>query len=136
MKKSVAIGVVALAIGVLIGYFVFNNKIETEKLESLPLPEVTGGERGMLGIDKNINEIHEKAFEEMRHEGEEAMPIFFNFTHEEATSGKTKINYIEDKFCDNTCKVYYLLGEGETPSENLNYWHMEDGKPTPYNPVA
>lgn len=26
------------------------------ELEKLPLPEVTGGERGMLGIDKNINE--------------------------------------------------------------------------------
>ena len=29
---------------------------ETEKLKELPLPEVTGGERGQLGIDKNINE--------------------------------------------------------------------------------
>ena len=29
---------------------------EKEKLKELPLPEVTGGERGKLGIDKNINE--------------------------------------------------------------------------------
>ena len=27
-----------------------------EKLKELPLPEITGGERGKLGIDKNINE--------------------------------------------------------------------------------
>ena len=32
----------------------FNNKCD--KLSKLPLPEVTGGERGILGIDKNINE--------------------------------------------------------------------------------
>ena len=30
--------------------------IFNKKEKSLPLPEVTGGERGMLGIDKNINE--------------------------------------------------------------------------------
>lgn len=29
-----------------------------EKLKELPLPEVTGGERGKLGIDKNINETN------------------------------------------------------------------------------
>ena len=68
-------------------------------------------------IDKNINEIHEKAFEEMRHEGEEAMPIFFNFTYAEADKN---INYKVKTFCDSTCKAYYLLGEGETPDANLN----------------
>ena len=31
-------------------------KCNKDELEKLPLPEVTGGERGMLGIDKNINE--------------------------------------------------------------------------------
>ena len=30
--------------------------LNVEKVAKLPLPEVTGGERGMLGIDKNINE--------------------------------------------------------------------------------
>ena len=54
MKKSIVIGVVALAIGLLFGYIIFHSQIE--KLEELPLPEVTGGERGMLGIDKNVNE--------------------------------------------------------------------------------
>lgn len=29
-----------------------------EKLKELPLPEITGGERGKLGIDKNINETN------------------------------------------------------------------------------
>ena len=32
------------------------NTEKDEKLKPLPLPEVTGGERGQLGIDKNINE--------------------------------------------------------------------------------
>ena len=30
--------------------------VNCNKLETLPKPEITGGERGMLGIDKNINE--------------------------------------------------------------------------------
>ena len=29
---------------------------DSNRLEKLPLPEVTGGQRGQLGIDKNINE--------------------------------------------------------------------------------
>ncbi len=33
--------------------FIFNT---SKKVETLPKPEVTGGERGQLGIDKNINE--------------------------------------------------------------------------------
>ena len=55
MKKIVLIGIASLAIGLLLGFIIFN-KQEDKKIESLPLPEVTGGERGMLGIDKNINE--------------------------------------------------------------------------------
>ena len=43
--------IVSLLVGGLIGYF-----IKCDKLETLPLPEVSEGERGMLGIDKNINE--------------------------------------------------------------------------------
>lgn len=49
--KNILITVFAVLIGLLIGYCIFNKK----ELK-LPLPEVTGGERGMLGIDKNINE--------------------------------------------------------------------------------
>lgn len=55
MKKYlnlIIVGVVALLLGVGLG-LVINNK---GKLETLPKPEVTSGERGMLGIDKNINE--------------------------------------------------------------------------------
>ena len=36
----------------MLGSFVFPNA----KLEALPKPEITGGQRGELGIDKNINE--------------------------------------------------------------------------------
>ncbi len=53
-KKIILICVISFLIGGLISFLVFNNKCD--KLSKLPLPEVTGGERGILGIDKNINE--------------------------------------------------------------------------------
>ena len=56
MKKliwGISIGAVVLIVGAfLLGSFVFPNA----KLEALPKPEITGGQRGELGIDKNINE--------------------------------------------------------------------------------
>ncbi len=52
MKKNVSTIVICLLIGILCSYLIFNSN----QLRSLPQPEVTGGERGMLGIDKNINE--------------------------------------------------------------------------------
>ena len=51
MKKNIILIIIGILFGCLIGFFAFNNK-----LAKLPTPEVTGGERGMLGIDKNINE--------------------------------------------------------------------------------
>lgn len=57
MKKNilyVLIVLVALVGGFFIGYKKYY--IKPVELEELPKPEVTGGERGMLGIDKNINE--------------------------------------------------------------------------------
>lgn len=55
MKKllwGLSIGAVVLAIGTfLLGRFVFPNM-----LPGLPIPEVSEGQRGELGIDKNINE--------------------------------------------------------------------------------
>ncbi|MBR3660607.1 MAG: hypothetical protein IKN63_01735 [Bacilli bacterium] len=56
MKKNtkLVIGIIiGLIIGGILGGCLFGN---VEKLKSLPKPEITGGERGMLGIDKNINE--------------------------------------------------------------------------------
>ena len=41
---------------IILGIYAISIKGSTEKLSILPLPEVTGGERGLLGIDKNINE--------------------------------------------------------------------------------
>ena len=55
MKKSILVGTICLILGLSLGFFIFGCKAEN-KLEKLPLPEVTGGERGMLGIDKNVNE--------------------------------------------------------------------------------
>ena len=53
-KKIVLIIIsILIVIGAVIGVILFLNN---NKLKSLPLPEVTGGERGLLGIDKNINE--------------------------------------------------------------------------------
>lgn len=51
MKKKIIIGSLLLLIGIVIGLLVPNNQ-----LSKLPKPKVTGGERGKLGIDKNINE--------------------------------------------------------------------------------
>ena len=51
MKKIILISIITFFIGFTLGYLIFNKK---EK--KLPLPQITGGERGTLGIDKNINE--------------------------------------------------------------------------------
>ena len=53
MKKKILITIcvlIAFASGLIIGISIQN------KLSKLPKPEVTGGQRGTLGIDKNINE--------------------------------------------------------------------------------
>lgn len=50
MNKKVIIGAIILIL-VLVSIIVLNNTST-----SLPKPEITGGERGTLGIDKNINE--------------------------------------------------------------------------------
>lgn len=57
MKKKVCYVLsllICLVLGSISSYFIFNNSKST--LKELPLPEVTGGERGTLGIDKNKNE--------------------------------------------------------------------------------
>lgn len=64
-KKLLIVGlvIIGIAIFISIGYFVADKKNNNtkennsnENLKELPLPEVTGGTRGELGIDKNINE--------------------------------------------------------------------------------
>ena len=57
MKKKVCYVLsllICLVLGGISSYFIFNNS--KSPLKELPLPEVTGGERGTLGIDKNTNE--------------------------------------------------------------------------------
>ena len=56
MKKYIIVIIISLLVGLGVGYLVFNNCGSKDSLSKLPKPEVTGGERGMLGIDKNINE--------------------------------------------------------------------------------
>lgn len=51
--KLLFIVLISVVVGLSFGYSIGEQK---SKLSSLPKPEVTGGERGMLGIDKNINE--------------------------------------------------------------------------------
>ena len=53
-KNEIILGCLGLLIGALFSYAIFNGR--SVKLAELPKPEVTGGERGTLGIDKNINE--------------------------------------------------------------------------------
>lgn len=66
-KKIIIISSVIIIILIILGVvFLLTNKItkntevtnaeEVSKLKELPKPEITGGERGELGIDKNINE--------------------------------------------------------------------------------
>ena len=55
--KKILIILAALILGFIIGLNI-NKQSQTaiSQLQVLPKPEVTGGERGTLGIDKNINE--------------------------------------------------------------------------------
>ena len=54
-KKEFMFGSILLIMGVIV--LISNIMFSTNgNLAKLPLPEVTGGERGLLGIDKNINE--------------------------------------------------------------------------------
>lgn len=63
-KIIIIVSVIIIVIGIVTSIFLFtgkNNKKgqsqeSTEKLKALPKPEITGGSRGELGIDKNINE--------------------------------------------------------------------------------
>ena len=52
-KKVIIISLITLIIGIIMGYLI---KPNSNELTKLPKPEITGGERGTLGIDKNINE--------------------------------------------------------------------------------
>lgn len=52
--KDIIILLLIILIGGLLVYI--NNKKETIELKELPIPEITEGQRGELGIDKNINE--------------------------------------------------------------------------------
>ena len=52
--KLIIIIVISLFVGGIGSFLIFN--LKGDKLVSLPRPEVTGGQRGELGIDKNINE--------------------------------------------------------------------------------
>ncbi len=56
MKKKIIIGVIVTLciLGVLVA-FLMKKKVHVQSNE-LPLPEIAGGARGELGIDKNINE--------------------------------------------------------------------------------
>ena len=52
--KFVGVTLFGLIVGGLVVFLITDNN--KNNLKKLPKPEVTGGERGMLGIDKNINE--------------------------------------------------------------------------------
>ncbi len=56
MKRKVLIMmIVSFIVGGVLSFLIFNNNVD-KKYVLLPKPEVTGGERGQLEIDKNINE--------------------------------------------------------------------------------
>ena len=51
-SKTLITLTITLLLGLLIGYLIPNKN----KLKTLPKPQITEGQRGQLGIDKNINE--------------------------------------------------------------------------------
>lgn len=55
-NKIIFASIISLIVGLIVGFLCFKLINADEKLKELPKPEITGGERGMLGIDKNINE--------------------------------------------------------------------------------
>ena len=52
--KKILMPAIFLMLGLLIGYLFVNERVNLES--KLPKPELSEGERGALGIDKNINE--------------------------------------------------------------------------------
>lgn len=54
--KKVILGAILSVIIVFVGAFVLGRYVFPNNLSSLPKPELSEGERGELGIDKNINE--------------------------------------------------------------------------------
>ena len=83
-KKLIIIFSVIIVILIIssVAFFLINKNVnnteivnaEINKLKELPKPEVTGGTRGELGIDKNINEAtideylnrHDSVYRDMR----------------------------------------------------------------------
>ena len=55
-KKDIIFGSILLIMGIIVLISNITLSPAKEKLSILPKPEITGGERGLLGIDKNINE--------------------------------------------------------------------------------
>ena len=51
MKNKILKAIIILLIGIIIGII-----LPKDNLSKMPKPQITGGERGKLGIDKNINE--------------------------------------------------------------------------------
>lgn len=51
MKNKLLTGIIILLVGVIVGLLLPKNN-----LSKMPKPQIVGGERGKLGIDKNINE--------------------------------------------------------------------------------
>lgn len=54
IKGMICVGVIAIIVGILIGCVIWNSS--EANLPALPKPEISEGQRGELGIDKNINE--------------------------------------------------------------------------------
>ena len=56
MKKYIWGGVVSAVILILVAFLLGKFVFPSEKLATLPVPELSEGQKGELGIDKNINE--------------------------------------------------------------------------------
>ena len=56
MKKNYVVTIIAVILSIGLSFFIAKNIYRSTELSTLPKPELSEGQRGELGIDKNINE--------------------------------------------------------------------------------
>ncbi len=133
MKKYVwwtaILGVVLVVVAFLIGRFAFQG----DSLKSLPLPEVSEGQRGELGIDKNINEGTIDSYLGRSDAVYRDMRMLQDPAHFEAIDGDSYLSGFVDGF--ELVPLPYIVnvgdlpeGVGDTYSGNTLFYQHSDGR--------
>lgn len=76
-------------------------------------------------VPASVTEILDRAFKEVRRDGEDPMNVYISRTYDDAHSGSSKINF-GSKWKDATVKDFYFLGEDEERVEGRNYWKLNE----------